>query len=397
MSRLIYFGLVALSAVEAYLMNNRFGYLPLLFLIFLLPVDVVCTVGVWRKLRGGNVEPECREYGRGDPAEFTCSFENASSFLVGRLRVYFVLTGPDGLGRRKKRSSLCVAPKAAGTFYLCFAPQHIGIYRVNVKKAVIYGPLGLFGIRLNSSVPGTALAVPACGAENAAEAALARREEDSSAKADTGREEEEIYCGVREYAPGDPIRSIHWKLSAHSRKLMTRLSERTGENCFTVAVDFRPPAAGGEEALCRHDLVCETAFRELRGHVEQGEFVRLTACTGKQLCTEEIHSEEGVAEAAAVLALSERETEAQAGDVFPPETCGAAVVSALLDEKLARQLAVLAAAGKGAAYFYIAPPGGQKPETVPFAEKLAKNGVAFAEEKTVLPEETAVQLKITRR
>ena len=43
---------------------------------------------------------------------------------------------------------------------------------------------------------------------------------------------------VREYIPGDPIKNIHWKLSAHSNEMFTRIINADAVSGITVFIDF---------------------------------------------------------------------------------------------------------------------------------------------------------------
>lgn len=48
----------------------------------------------------------------------------------------------------------------------------------------------------------------------------------------------EIYDDIREYIPGDPIKNIHWKLSAHANEYMTRVLTTDAVSGVTIYLDF---------------------------------------------------------------------------------------------------------------------------------------------------------------
>lgn len=48
----------------------------------------------------------------------------------------------------------------------------------------------------------------------------------------------EIYDDIREYMPGDPIKNIHWKLSAHANEYMTRILTTDAVSGVTIYLDF---------------------------------------------------------------------------------------------------------------------------------------------------------------
>ncbi len=394
MNRLIYFFLIVLFSAEGYLLNNRFGYTPLLFLILLFPVDDICAICAWRKTSGGTLLPSFQEYGRGKPASFSCAFENKSHFLISRLRVTVLLTGPDRFRPLKKTVSLSIAPNSTETLRFSFLPGHVGAYRATMRKAVVSGPLGIFKLRLRTELrPAAAVVTPGRSlGQTANPDVLSLRREEGLAKGH-GRYDENSYDGVREYVPGDSMRSIHWKLSAHSRKMMTRLYEETGAACSTVAVDFRPVPTGSENALFVHDLLCEMAYREVLSRVGRGESVRLVSCGGKPLCREPIHTEKGLADAAVSLALAKKESEEMKIGIFQSGHGGAAAVAACLDENLARELAAQTENGADAVYCYAAP---VEKDVSAFSEKLAQCGVSFLQETAAAEEEPAARIQISR-
>lgn len=273
-------------------------------------------------------------------------------------------------------------------------PVHVGAYRATVRKAVLSGPLGIFKLRLyKEEMPATAVVTPGSNMGKGAVSAVDSRQRGEGMVKGRGRSDENSYDGVREYVPGDSMRSIHWKLSAHSRKVMTRLYEETGAACSTVAVDFRPAPAGGEHTLFVHDLLCEMAYREVLSRVERGESVRLVSCGGKPLCRGPICTGKELADAAVSLALAKEESGGPKAGIFLPENGGVAAVTACLDEDLARELAAQTENGADASYCYAAP---AKKDVSAFSAKLAKQGVAFLQETAADAKEPAARIQISK-
>lgn len=392
MNRPTYFFLLVLSAVEAYLMNNRFGYLPVLFLVLLIPVDAACTLCAGRNLSGGAPLPALHEYAHGETMSFSCAFSNSGFFVVCRIQVNLCVSGPEGFVPVKKKACLSIAPRSRGTLKFSFTPGHIGSYKAKVKKAVVYGPLGLFGVRLHIEPAAEGAAVPSMMyGKNKRYLSGADRTECGYAKSSV-KEEENSYNGVREYMPGDPMKSIHWKLSAHSLKIMTRLCEGTAENRSTVAVDLRRIPAAAEKALCLHDALCEMAFFEAACHVKGGKSVRLISCGGKELCAGRIHSEEELPGAAVSLAVAGIEKSGLDEKVSESENC-ISVVTARLDERLARMLAFSAGKGADVTYCYVSPGEGNSKDEAGFSEKLKKNGIRFLSGTAAKPAVVADRLQ----
>ncbi len=90
--------------------------------------------------------------------------------------------------------------------------------------------------------------------------ALARTQEDPTSPED-----------VRAYAPGDPLKRVHWKLSARKQEVLVRRFETPAPPDTLILVDpviSGAREAGEEDFLTLRDLICETccsaAERQLR-------------------------------------------------------------------------------------------------------------------------------------
>ncbi len=73
--------------------------------------------------------------------------------------------------------------------------------------------------------------------------------------------EGEIYDDIREYMPGDPIKNIHWKLSAHANVYMTRILKIDAISGVSIFLDFN--ARNGEnifQAAAINDGLIEIAL-----------------------------------------------------------------------------------------------------------------------------------------
>jgi uncharacterized protein (DUF58 family) len=81
------------------------------------------------------------------------------------------------------------------------------------------------------------------------------------------------YLGVREYRPGDPIRQIHWRLSARHGDLVVRDLEQERTPRLAIWVDT---PAGSDDVL---DVCCSAAASMIEAATTTGAGVRLAAAT----------------------------------------------------------------------------------------------------------------------
>ena len=95
---------------------------------------------------------------------------------------------------------------------IAFTAAHSGVWQLDVPKAAVYDCLGLFSLRLKSPAPARVLVLPAAAPPAPTPDYTALSTPASRPKPGGGFAE---IHELREYRPGDPMRSVHWKLTAH--------------------------------------------------------------------------------------------------------------------------------------------------------------------------------------
>ncbi len=78
------------------------------------------------------------------------------------------------------------------------------------------------------------------------------------------------YAYVREYVPGDPLKTIHWKLSARSENYLTRLFEESRSPGVAVVVDAYTKETRADKMMFMFDALVETAVSVCRCSQEMG-------------------------------------------------------------------------------------------------------------------------------
>jgi len=84
-------------------------------------------------------------------------------------------------------------------------------------------------------------------------------------------EDREHFAGVRDYEPGDPMRQVHWRASAHSGSLQTKRFEptRSAEVLFAIDLSVGEPFWRGVDEEAAEEAIAWTATLALRA-VEAG-------------------------------------------------------------------------------------------------------------------------------
>jgi uncharacterized protein (DUF58 family) len=88
---------------------------------------------------------------------------------------------------------------------------------------------------------------------------------------------------LREYQPGDPLRTVHWRSTARRDELMVRLEERPWHGGVTVMIDRRVHAHRGVGADSSLEWAIEVAASVCRHLMSRGRQVNLVAENGVML------------------------------------------------------------------------------------------------------------------
>ena len=256
---LVWLLLLALCALPAVFMNSVYGYFPLLLLFFLLAASLGSLLLMKKKVtvESGGSDIVCR---RGQTAEIGLKLINASPFTCAKAGA--VMRISDLFGGTDARSNIPFTAAARETVDFGFGldMNHVGLYAVSMEEVKLYDAFGIFSCCL-----------PLQGSYQAAVLPVIRTMsdlhmvEDVSAETDTDTRFTVVggtdYTGVREYVPGDPMKQIHWKLSAHSRNYLTKQQESSRRQEFAVVLDFAArPCADREELMEINDCLIETAL-----------------------------------------------------------------------------------------------------------------------------------------
>ena len=159
-------------------------------------------------------------------------------------------------------------PAAVGNAF-----DHVGIYRMHSAGIRIYGLLGVLSrlrgrpgewrVRVVPNIYRLAYGIPRDRSVRQSELGIP----DSPADALD-------YDRVRDYRPGDPLKTIHWKLVAHGQgDLYTKLFETSTVSSVTLVIDPYGPDCSptyAEDAYRQHDTMLEGSFSLVEHARENG-------------------------------------------------------------------------------------------------------------------------------
>ncbi len=199
----------------------------------------------------------------------------ATTFKNNRILFYFCIKVliyiSDSLGRPLTtiNTTLALSPKAKYTMEFKVRFDHVGTYNAGVYEVTICDFLRLFTSHIPCSkqtqVFVTPRTVPIKRITYSNDASLESQRAHQATLSDSLD-----YAYVREYVPGDPLKTIHWKISARSENYMTRLFEVHNNPGVAILMDFYAESENTEALMSMFDAVVESAFSLANYSKEQG-------------------------------------------------------------------------------------------------------------------------------
>lgn len=267
-------GVVAACAALAALVGDSdyratpFGWLPLLVVV----AAVVLARAYLAVLRRGLSFEELGGAGscvRGDDVSFSVRFSNSTPLLFFRIEAYFYIS--DLFGNKASETMTTLALSPFETYDLEFKARfnHVGAYSAGLDRIVICDFLRLFTATVGNSARRYVQVAPRIqplddidfSDDSVVENARALK----AVLADSLD-----YAYVREYVRGDPIKNIHWKISARTESYMTRLFEVYTNPGVAIVMGFYAEGLPAKEVMELFDAVVECAFSVGAFAQEQG-------------------------------------------------------------------------------------------------------------------------------
>lgn len=251
-------GILAAAFFPVKYNSGFYGYMPGLLILSLVSLSFVHLLVLRRALRF-EIENMAAVCLRGEEVKVVLKIENPSVFSCPNLQVSLgvrdFFLSEDSAYRRNP--SLGRRSKAEIPFSLKM--DHLGVYGFGIREVRIYDLLGVFSLGFSGAPLQRFTVLPKIhsGEEVALEEKLLEENHSLSKSAVSDGFD---YSSVREYVLGDPMKRIHWKLSAHSSTYLTKLTESSRKNDLTVIMDFATGLKDGAVVQCNFDGLVETAL-----------------------------------------------------------------------------------------------------------------------------------------
>lgn len=257
---LVLFCVVALVVlvIPAVFLNSIFGYLPIIVALLM----VAASYGYLQVLKRSLNYDELSDLSncqRGTSVDFTVKLKNNSPLIFTRLKPSFYISDLFGADDTVTEEVITLAPFEERNFSFSVRFDHIGSYSAGLKKIQIFDLMGLFSHTIENkndyqvNVKPKIFDVASLKISNSA---LTESEKMIVPTVIDGSD----YAGVREYVWGDPIKTIHWKLSARTETYMTKQFESYGTVGLSIILDFYSPSYDRETLMSIFDSIVETGL-----------------------------------------------------------------------------------------------------------------------------------------
>ena len=231
----LFFALVFTQALRSTASSMMF-YFMLLLPIFLLIYALIARVTL--KVYLTAEETTAQKY---SPVEYEFDLINESILPYPFLEAVISVPGEDGVRCTEKMFSVSAPPSGKYVFKNRSVFKYRGSYEIGVSCIYIYDFFKLFRMRLDVGNYTTIIVLPRkLRLDETASTSVTDIPTDS-ARVVAGTDQSEI-GNIREYRMGDPLKSIHWKLSSKTQDLQVKeYNTNTGKSIYIFADFARAP------------------------------------------------------------------------------------------------------------------------------------------------------------
>lgn len=267
---LLLFAALIACGLPVLLIASPISYVPLITVVLL----VLCSfayVHVLKRTFSFSEEQIQQVCERGTNAALKVTLTNKSIFPHSYVDVRFSISDLFGGTAAVKNITVSLGPRQTNSFEFDAQFSHVGRYTAGVDCVVLHDFLGLFSAKIVQPICHQVLVRPrlfdfpdVTMEESSDSVTQLMKVINSTDSVD--------YSGVREYRFGDPMKTVHWNLSARAadRSLFTRLFEEFVSPSLSIIMDCFSDFKGNEELMCVFDGIVESS----------SSFARFARCQG---------------------------------------------------------------------------------------------------------------------
>lgn len=237
----ILYGIILLASLLLFILSNHPTAGALSLSMILIPL----MIGVWNRYNARKIEISMEMnpgVEKGKECILYFNIKNPSKLASGMIRMEMVWNNK-WLGEEYKEVIFCPSHTGKSNRHeVHFKSRHCGRLVCSVSQVTIYDLFGITGYRIKKEVRQSSIIYPSfCNTMmDKFSVPDAWKESEVYRAYQRGNDQSEWY-GVHEYRPGDPIKSIHWKLSVklQGELLVREYGYPIGRDVLVLADIFR--------------------------------------------------------------------------------------------------------------------------------------------------------------
>lgn len=221
----------------AVLINSPISYVPMTFVALLVSISYIY---IFVALRCFYIDVESEKLTncqRLSETEYLICIENKCHLVLPRVSFSVYLENEEGYIVKNYEYDFIFNPNERKTLKLIMSFPHLGKYRVVVSKIKFYGFIDMLYLYKRTNWKEVIIVTP-------------KRHDIQDYEISTTNPVFSVNYNVvhkikggefnetRQYIQGDPIKNIHWKLSAHSNEMFTKIINADAISGVTVFIDF---------------------------------------------------------------------------------------------------------------------------------------------------------------
>ncbi len=252
------FAFMAIMVGDSEYHATAIGWVPFVMVIFGIVFAYAYVYALSRSI-SYTESPASLDCERGDDIRFDVNFKNSGPLFFFRVEAYFYISDLFDNVATENMTTLGLGPREKTNVGFDTTFDHIGTYSAGLNRLVIHDFLGLFQRTLPNNYKRVINVTPKLVCLEDLRLSWDSMQESTKAKKSVITDSMD-YSHVREYEQGDPLKTIHWNLSARVGSFMTRLYEMPTNPSVCVIMDFYSMADHAQDLMSAFDAVVESSF-----------------------------------------------------------------------------------------------------------------------------------------
>lgn len=236
--------------------SNYGGTIPYALFYFSLLVPLMSFIYILIVLNFFRFHQEAakKTFVKGETVDYFFSLSNDSFILYSGIKVNFIHKKSYIIGVDEEKE-YCLMPGEREAIYTKLCCKYRGQYFAGIEYFTVTDYLNLFNIKyeVTSQLPVTVLP----RIVEWKDADVIEEDKDEKKVMFSQRQEERLDVQVRKYSNGDPMRHIHWKASARTGQLMTRMHYATLKMQVMILIDLSTVGSKEMEKILLEDAILE--------------------------------------------------------------------------------------------------------------------------------------------